>query len=1018
MSYEQTLNNATGAFLSQADSGKALGSTFNERKQMSTKTTLKRIALVAVSALGFGLVTAMPSKAAIATTFALNTTSVTLVSTTGSAEGNNTAGAVFRIRVTTDTVNTGLTAGETITATVVGVPTGTGAVKTLATNATDLTFQEVKSTTPTAAHVTDWAGATADTPAGQSATDGAIGSANTGHVLEDGSTTLATARAGRAYYMKIIDNGTVFDQGVYTVRFTLTDAAGNVRKTEDVKIDFVTAAANSGAKISVTSTGTFYEGMAFQVGGVSTTRNIKATLTNRDNGRIFLGNGTSPALTATLREYLGTTAADDETFTANDTGTDGNEGASATTAALVDGVYGVFDSDGSIAATGSTLGNATLTVRYGAASGTASISVLPSRTAVAANSTVSVTASGMSVLDTSTPYAIPLTAKTVTIKVTVKDGAGTPAIVVNTPITATFAWSGNFAAADVTPESDESETVYTDATGVATWTVTNANPVHGSSVTVSFEGFTSAGQLANQVINFEKPLVTTISVPAGYTAALKSTNTIKVTVLDQFLAPMANEVLQPSLGLTDANYSATPLATIKTDAKGEASFSITDAKASTTVTSDTVTFKSVTDATKSNSVKITYGTVPVVASLKGFFDRNDSAPTYSTPVPVAGIYQTGSTTPLVIKQDRNLSKAIPTSTTTTDELVAFRFQALTAANAVAAGVVVTVSAGSGGYLLTSASLKTSSLDLVTDANGYVTFVAGATATGAVTFTVSRGSVSSSASMWIKNTDNTDARYISLTAGATTATANGESVPMTVSVTDRHGNAVAGVDLSINASGVGVLSGGAVNQTVKTDSTGKFEFRATSNVAAGGTGTYTVSVTSSGTDTGSGAGLVGAVEVDSSLTKGEKSDTESITFAAGKDSATLAAEAATAAAKAAEAAAVAAATKAATDSVAASKAAQDAAVAQAKAAQDAADAATDAANEAIDAANAATDAANLAAEAADAATVAAEEARDAADAATAAVEELATQVATLMAALKAQITTLANTVAKIAKKVKA
>jgi hypothetical protein len=89
-----------------------------------------------------------------------------------------------------------------------------------------------------------------------------------------------------------------------------------------------------------------------------------------------------------------------------------------------------------------------------------------------------------------------------------------------------------------------------------------------------------------------------------------------------------------------------------------------------------------------------------------------------------------------------------------------------------------------------------------------------------------------------------------------------------------------------------------------------------------------------------------------------------------------------------------------------------------AAQAASDAATDAANEAIDAANAATDAANLAAEAADAATVAAEEARDAADAATAAVEELATQVATLMAALKAQLTTLANTVAKIAKKVKA
>ena len=85
---------------------------------------------------------------------------------------------------------------------------------------------------------------------------------------------------------------------------------------------------------------------------------------------------------------------------------------------------------------------------------------------------------------------------------------------------------------------------------------------------------------------------------------------------------------------------------------------------------------------------------------------------------------------------------------------------------------------------------------------------------------------------------------------------------------------------------------------------------------------------------------------------------------------------------------------------------------------AANAASDAAAEAIDAANAATDAANLAAEAADAATVAAEEARDAADAATAAVEELAKQFESMVAAVKAQITTLANTVAKIAKKVKA
>ena len=47
----------------QAESGIVLGSTI-ERKQMSTKTTFKRIALVAVAALGFGVMSVAPSNAA------------------------------------------------------------------------------------------------------------------------------------------------------------------------------------------------------------------------------------------------------------------------------------------------------------------------------------------------------------------------------------------------------------------------------------------------------------------------------------------------------------------------------------------------------------------------------------------------------------------------------------------------------------------------------------------------------------------------------------------------------------------------------------------------------------------------------------------------------------------------------------------------------------------------------------------------------------------------------------------
>jgi hypothetical protein len=55
MSYER-------AVLVQADPRIVRGSTI-ERKQMSTKTTYKRIALVAVAALGFGVLSVVPSNA-------------------------------------------------------------------------------------------------------------------------------------------------------------------------------------------------------------------------------------------------------------------------------------------------------------------------------------------------------------------------------------------------------------------------------------------------------------------------------------------------------------------------------------------------------------------------------------------------------------------------------------------------------------------------------------------------------------------------------------------------------------------------------------------------------------------------------------------------------------------------------------------------------------------------------------------------------------------------------------------
>jgi len=209
---------------------------------------------------------------------------------------------------------------------------------------------------------------------------------------------------------------------------------------------------------------------------------------------------------------------------------------------------------------------------------------------------------------------------------------------------------------------------------------------------------------------------------------------------------------------------------------------------------------------------------------------------------------------------------------------------------------------------------------------------------------------------------------------TVAMAPGDAPVVTVTVKDQYGNVVDGQTVNVTYAGTagGVAAVNGVNAASgTTDANG--QVKVTLGAAAAGTGTLTVKSTMANTSTSS-------VNGDGSA-KPAKTASTGLTVTATITGVSALQQSVNATTAAAEAA-------------------------------------TDAAAEAIDAANAATDAANLAAEAADAATVAAEEARDAADAATAAVEELATQVATLMAALKAQITTLANTVAKIAKKVKA
>jgi len=284
-------------------------------------------------------------------------------------------------------------------------------------------------------------------------------------------------------------------------------------------------------------------------------------------------------------------------------------------------------------------------------------------------------------------------------------------------------------------------------------------------------------------------------------------------------------------------------------------------------------------------------------------------------------------------------------------------------------------------------------------------------TKATTWTGAAGTTPTSVYGWIAGTYTVTATAGGKTGTATISfaqTAAGEERTISASVSgpivtakvvDRFGNPVPLVTVYATKTGAGYFGDGKLKTTGTTDSAGEISF-----VVAGGDAEVTVATYDISVVGAQGSGQTCARAGVLTCAEDAADDTAMTAFTAGT---------ATVAEKGVgnSAAYTAAGVASAKVSVTGVNAATQAATA-------AAEAAADAAAEAIDAANAATDAANLAAEAADAATVAAEEARDAADAATAAVEELATQVATLMAALKAQITTLANTVAKIAKKVKA
>jgi len=429
-----------------------------------------------------------------------------------------------------------------------------------------------------------------------------------------------------------------------------------------------------------------------------------------------------------------------------------------------------------------------------------------------------------------------------------------------------------------------------------------------------------------------------------------------VLVKDQFGAALANSALTASVTGRNATTASVALAT---DATGRASYTLADAgTAATVLTQSVIVFNTALDA--NTTVTVNYGVDRV------------SAVALSTPTTL-NTAATGIT-----YTDIDASSAAGASATTTD--ITATVTDVNGAVLVGVPVVFTTASEGAGILSTYVTVYTG-----TDGKA-ISKVFGWTA-GIKTFTATAGAIAKTGTVHYRQGGGTSLVPTHSTTEANTISAVRSGNAITVTAKDRFGNPVSGVPLWGTRTGNGTFGGGSNTngQTTGTDGTAEFLFNGGSadSVVTITAGSSTATPATCYAQTGNLAGInaCSTATTQTAYTASTVGTTTTAQTGVGASIAPAGVSAVTVAVPADTAAA------------------------------DAVNAAADAAAEATDAANAATDAANAAAEAADAATAAAQDAADA-------VAALSTQVSEMVDALKKQITALTNLVIKIQKKVKA
>jgi trimeric autotransporter adhesin len=893
---------------------------------MSTKTTFKRVALVAVAALGFGVLSSVAPASATPITPTLVTVGTVPVAQVGVTHTTPvTFTAPFAAQ--TDT--------HTITVRVVSAPTGSVYAGTLGT---------AKVTAGTVG--TSWINSTSYSGSGGTTVAGNIGIVSTGTAASNGvvsglatNTTYPAASALLTHSSWVTPDTTSKADvtimpdvaGSYTVlvstsstqtlagtqAYAAGDASATYTFTTGAAVASISLAAVTGAPIGGSTYGQIYKVTIKDAAGAVTQLasgqaiNLTSNVSTTNIGEITAG--CTSGCTATYNGAGVTAGLDNTNFSA---GVAYIQIKDATAAAA----------DAVITATGSGLLADTLTSTVGFSTllGTtfASSTIGDAATAVRPGSgKKGIATAGASVSDEVSP------------SVTSHSYLVTVATAVTAAKSVAVDW--NDVSGQITGlVGARYSTAITAAktTGEATLSATTAAMLNGYSFSATVGTTTPATVTVTSATATSAASTIAVAPNSVIKAAHGSASALSAVLKDQFGAAKANTVV--SVSVTGRNATTTST-TLSTDADGRVAYTLTDAgTAATTNKQSVVTFTPSSGNGTAASV-----TVNFTDSALGINLVELATPTSDDTAATGVTYS-----------DINASSTAGAYTAATAQTITATVTDVNGSLLV--GVPVTFTTASAG-----AAVVSTSATVYTGADGTASASVYGWTAGTKTFTATAGAKSATGTVAYRQGGAT------MTDGAgevrtISAVATGNSIIVTAK--DRFGNLVAGVPLFGTRTGNGTFGGGSNTngQTTGTDGTAEFLFNA-------GSADSVVTI------------YAGSTTAVPTTTSGQTSYLVGMNVAATAATQTAYTASTVGTATTAETGVGASFAPAGIGSVTVAMAA----------AVNSADTAADAAAEATDAANAATDAANAAAEAADAATAAAQDAADAVAALSTQVSEM-------------------------------